>query len=139
MNEQTPTGPQTATAWEQPAAGPAYPPPYWPGWYPPVQRTTGQSILVLLLGVASLTVAWGIAGVVALILAPGAKREIAASNGTLGGRGLIRAGVICSWISIALTVLVVALIAVAALGIGLGNPGGTDTVIPAELYRLHTS
>lgn len=132
MNEQTSTGPQTATAsgWQQPPAGPNYPPPgYWPEWCPPVQRTSAQSIAVVLLGVASLTVAWGVAGVVALILAPGAKQEIAASNGALGGRGLVRAGVICSWISIALTVLVLALIAVVMFGVALGGGGGMDTVV----------
>lgn len=95
-----------------------------------MQRTSAQSIAVLLLGVASLTVAWGVAGVVALILAPGAKREIAASNGALGGRGLVRAGVICSWISIVLTVLAIALIAVVVFGVGLGGSGGSvDTVV----------
>jgi len=47
-----------------------------------------------------------IASIVALALAPGAKREIAASGGALTGGGFIRAGVICAWISVALTVAV---------------------------------
>ena len=46
-----------------------------------------------------------IASIVALALAPGAKREIAASGGALTGGGFIRAGVICAWISVALTVV----------------------------------
>lgn len=103
----------------------------------PVQRTSPQSFAVLVLGVASLTVFWGVAGIVALVLTPGAKREIAASNGGLSGAGLIRAGVICSWISMALTVL--ALVAIALLLVPIGanthtftTPGdsGVGLVVP---------
>jgi hypothetical protein len=36
-------------------------------------------------------------------MAPGAKREIAAAQGSLGGSGFIQAGSICSWISVGLT------------------------------------
>ncbi|MGQ0625409.1 MAG: DUF4190 domain-containing protein [Sporichthyaceae bacterium] len=100
---------------EQQGWGPpqGYPPAgYGPGWYQS-PRNSGQSIAVLALGVASLTVFWGVAGIVALFLAPGAKREIASSQGRLGGEGMIRAGVICSWVSIVLTVL--AILAFAAL------------------------
>ncbi|MGQ0630134.1 MAG: DUF4190 domain-containing protein [Sporichthyaceae bacterium] len=88
--------------------GQGYPPPgYGPGWNPAPPRNSGQSIAVLVLGVASLTVFWGVAGIVALCLAPGAKREIAASQGRVGGEGMIRAGVICSWVSIVLTLLAI--------------------------------
>jgi hypothetical protein len=102
-----------------------YPPaPQWA----PYERTSGQSIAVLVLGVASLTVFWGVAGVVALCLAPGAKREIAASNGMLSGRGMIRAGVICSWVSIAITLLVVIAVAVLFGFMFFGSDGGAETV-----------
>lgn len=116
MNEPTTTG------WQQGHSTPAY----GAGWYPP-QRTSAQSIAVLVFGIASLTVLWGIAGIVALVLAPGAKREIAASRGALGGEGLVRAGVICSWISIALTVLAILLVAALLVVIGIGGGGGVDT------------
>ena len=98
MNEQATAG-WTGTAPQQ-----------WPGYGPypyRVQRTSPQAVVVLVLGLASLTVFWGVAGIVALVLSRGAKREVEASNGALGGAGMIRAGVICSWISIAITVLVV--------------------------------
>ena len=62
-----------------------------------------------MLGIVGLAMSMGcgigvIASIVALALAPGAKREIAASGGALTGGGFIQAGVICSWISVALTV-----------------------------------
>lgn len=98
--------------------------------YVPAPRQSGQSIAVLVLGVASLTVFWGIAGIVALCLAPGARREIEAAEGRLEGQGLIRVGVICSWISIALTVLAVLVVAglLTAVAMGGGPGGGTNEV-----------
>ena len=92
------------------------------------ERTSAQSVAVLVLGVASLTVFWAVAGVVALFLAPGAKREIAASNGMLGGGSMIRAGVICSWVSIAITALVVAALGMLFGLMFFGGDGGTQTV-----------
>ena len=88
----------------QPSAG-GYPPPY-----PMPPRNSGKAIAILVLGVAGLvftcTSGFGvIAAIVALALAPGANREIAASGGTLTGEGLIKAGVICSWIAVGLTAL----------------------------------
>jgi hypothetical protein len=78
-------------------------------------RSSAKAVAVLILGIAGLvfTCAYGfgvIAAIVALVLAPGAKREIQSSQGTLTGEGMIKAGVICSWLSVAL----------AALGIALG-------------------
>ena len=43
--------------------------------------------------------------IVSLVLAPGAEREIHDSQGRLGGLGQVRAGKICSWITIGITVL----------------------------------
>lgn len=123
MNEQTTTGYST--------------PAYGAGWYPPAQRTSTQSIVVLILGVASLTVVWGIAGIVALFLAPGAKREIADSHGALGGSGLVKAGVICSWVSLALTLLAVLLFAALFLAVGIGGAGfDTSVTVDPSPYSL---
>ncbi|MGQ0846205.1 MAG: hypothetical protein ACT4QF_18950 [Sporichthyaceae bacterium] len=133
MSEQPPASHATA--------GPgSYAPPagYAPGWYPPpAPRTSGQSVAVLVLGIASLTVFWGLAGIVALVLAPGAKRQIAASGGTLGGEGLIRAGVICSWISIVLTAIAIVLIVGLLVAVGAGG-SGVDTYIGTEVAELGT-
>lgn len=72
---------------------------------------------MLVLGIVSLvfTCAYGIgliAAIVALVLAPGGKREIAASQGRLTGEGMIKAGVICSWITVGLAVLGVILLVI---------------------------
>ena len=71
-----------------------------------------------------------IAAIVALALAPGANREISTSGGALTGTGMVKAGVICSWISVALTVLGVVLLIVLLVGSSMsdsssfGAPGG---------------
>ena len=112
-------------AYPPPAGGypPAYPVP--PGGYPPgypmPPRNSGKSIAILVLGIAGLflTCAYGlgvVAAIVALALAPGANREIAASQGTLTGDGMIKAGVICAWITVGLTVLGILFIVVIIIG-----------------------
>ncbi|HET8970195.1 MAG TPA: hypothetical protein VFN19_03975 [Candidatus Nanopelagicales bacterium] len=58
-----------------------------------------------------------VCAIVALALAPGAKREIAASNGWKTGEGMVKAGVICSWIAVALF-LVLAVIIIIGLVVG---------------------
>ena len=98
-----------------------FPPPGYPPGYPPGgQRTSGKATTVLVLGIASLVLLFTcgigvIPAIVALCLAPGARREVAASGGLLGGEGQIKAGQICSWITVGLTILgiivVIALIA----------------------------
>jgi hypothetical protein len=45
--------------------------------------------------------------IVALCLAPGARRDIRASNGALTGEGQVKAGVICSCIGLGLAVIAV--------------------------------
>jgi hypothetical protein len=76
------------------------------------------------LGIVGLVMScgWGLGivpAVVALALAPGAKREIAASGGTLTGDGFIKAGVICSWITVGLVVAFILYIVVAIAFAGL--------------------
>jgi len=76
----------------------------------------------MVLGIVGLLMICGygigvIPAIIALAMAPGAKREIAASGGTVTGEGFVKAGVICSWITVGLTVAgIVLLIAVLTLG-----------------------
>ena len=91
-----------------PGYGPGYPPP------PPGVPNSGRSVAILVLGIASLVTvicAGVLMAVIALCLAPGAQREIAAAQGRLGGEGLVRAGKICSWISIGVSLLIIILFA----------------------------
>ena len=63
-----------------------------------------------------------IPGIVALCMAGGAKREIAGSGGRLSGEGFIKGGVICSWVSIGLSVAgIVLFIVVIALSAAVGS------------------
>ena len=63
------------------------------------------------LGIVSLVMFFAVCGlgfipaVIALALAPGARREIAASGGALGGASQLRAGTIMAWITLGLTAL----------------------------------
>jgi hypothetical protein len=111
-----------------PPPPPGYPPA--PGGYPPgypaQPRNSGKAIAILVLGIAGLVFSclcgFGvIAAIVALILAPGANREIRASGGALSGEGMVKAGVICSWIAVGVAVIVVALYI-----IGLATDNTTD-------------
>lgn len=116
-----------------PPPGPYGAPPPYQAWGPPggPAKTHGKAIAVLVLGISSLVACLGIPGVVALFLAPGARREIAASQGRLTGETLIKAGVICSWISIALAILIVLVIAI-ALTVAISNGGGTVEINPGQ-------
>ncbi len=76
---------------------------------------------MLVLGIASLVLfcclgAGVIPAIVALVLAPGAKREIVASDGALTGLSQIKAGQIMSVIALVLAVLLAVL-----LGIGIAS------------------
>ncbi|WP_432542173.1 DUF4190 domain-containing protein [Kineococcus sp. SYSU DK002] len=71
----------------------------------------------------SFTLLGWIASIVALALAPGARREILASQGTKRGLGFVLAGKICAWVNLGLSLLAVVLFVLFIL-IGIG--GGWD-------------
>jgi hypothetical protein len=118
---------------QQPYPQQPYGQPY--GGYPaayglPVLRsapTSGKATTVLVLGVASLLLMFMcgiglITAIVALVLAPGAQREIQQSEGRLTGLGMVSGGVVCSWITIGLIVLIAAVIVlVVAVGASFGD------------------
>lgn len=82
-----------------------------PGYPPAPPRASGRAVAVLVLGISSLISCFFVAGIVALCLAPGARREIEASQGRATGKDLVRVGVICSWVSIGLVIVGVLLFA----------------------------
>jgi hypothetical protein len=108
-------------------------PPYGPqpGYYPPqpyagYPTTSGRATAVLICGIASLVLTFSCIGfipaIVALVLAPGAQRDIEASGGQLTGAGQIRAGKICSWITIGLSLLGLIVLAIfVAWGVSTGD------------------
>jgi hypothetical protein len=82
---------------------------------------------VLVLGIASLVLLFMcgiglVTSIVALAMAPGAKREIEASEGRLTGLGMVQGGKICSWITIGLVLLFVAVwILLLVVGASIGS------------------
>ena len=104
-----------------PSPGPQDPYPaqaYGYGGLPLPAQTSGKATAIMVLGIVGLVMAcfYGIGlilAIVALVMAPGARREIESSGGRLVGAGQIKAGVICSWVTVGLV------LAAVALGIGL--------------------
>ena len=95
-----------------------------PGATPPPAPTNTMAILSLVAGIAGLSLLPFVGSVVAVILGPIAKRDIAASSGAQTGEGLATAGTILGWVGIGLTVLGVCITGVAVLlplllGLGL--------------------
>ena len=66
---------------------------------------TGIGSLVLLF--VSMGTLGFVAAIVALAMAPGARRQVLESHGRLQGLGAIKAGKICAWITLGLTLLAV--------------------------------
>ena len=78
---------------ENPSGG-AYSPP-----------NSNLAIISLIAGILGLTLFPLIGSVVALIIGYMAKKEIQESMGSLGGDGMVKAGIILGWIGIALGVI----------------------------------
>lgn len=110
--------PPSGGGWNQPPPGGGWgPPPPGYGGYPPVPRTSPRAVWVGACGIGSLVALFTICigfvpAIVALCLAPEAKRELREARGALSGDGLLRAGVICAWVTIAITVAVLVLLVV---------------------------
>jgi hypothetical protein len=113
--QQPPYPPPQPPAYGQSPASYGYPAPtgaYGPQpYYGP--STSGKATTVLVLGILSLVLMFGCIGfilaIVALVLAPGAAREIAESGGRLTGESQLKAGKITSWITLGLTALAIVL------------------------------
>jgi hypothetical protein len=66
-------------------------------------RTNGMATASLVLGIAGIFL--GILSVVAVALGYAARRQIDASGGTQGGRGMAVAGIVLGWIGVALWIV----------------------------------
>jgi hypothetical protein len=112
----------------QPYGAPApYGQAYGAGYAPAAPPTSGKATAVLVLGIASLVLVFMcgiglITAIIALVMAPGAKREIKESQGRLTGLGMVQGGVVTSWITVGIVVLLVAvLVLVMAVGGSIGS------------------
>lgn len=75
------------------------------GSVPTGPPNSSMAIVSLIAGILGLTLFPVVGSIVAVITGPMAKKEIAASAGTLGGERLATAGMIMGWIGIALLML----------------------------------
>lgn len=112
------------------AAPTAYSAPGYPGGYAvAAPQTSAKATTVLVLGIASLVLLFAagigvIAAVISLVMSGSAKREIQASGGRLVGLGMVTAGRVMSWISVAVVALVIIGVTVALVSGGGGSSGG---------------
>ena len=83
-------------------------------WAQPPQPSNGKATASLVLGVLGLLFCPLICSVAAHVLGYNARREIDASNGTQGGRGLATAGIVTGWVGLVFGILIV----VALIGLG---------------------
>ena len=107
-----------------------------PAATPAPAPTNTMAILSLVAGIAGLSLLPFVGSVVAVILGPIAKRDIAASAGAQTGEGLATAGTILGWVGIGLTVLGVCLIGVLVLlpllfGLGIWGAENSSTSLLA--------
>lgn len=84
---------------------PPPPPPPGAGGYATPQ-TNKKALWSMILGILALVLCGLVAGIPALILGNGAKKEIAMSGGAQTGAGMAQAGVVLGWISIVFSALV---------------------------------
>jgi hypothetical protein len=100
-------------------------------------KTDGTAIAVLVLSICSvafITLCPFVLAIVALCLAPGAKRNIAQSGGTITGEGLVKAGVIISWISIGLAALGAAIIIIIVIAAASSNDSNNALALMTPLF-----
>ena len=134
MTDQPPDHPPGAPQWGQPGPygqQPGYGAYSGYGGYGQPAPTAGRATTVLVLGIVSLVTMFTcglgfVTAIIALVMAPGAKREIAESGGRLTGESQVRTGTILSWVTLGLTVLAVVVIAV-VIGVAVSVDDGTTS------------
>ena len=144
-----PQQPQPQQPYQQQPYPPQYGAPQYAGGYPayggyPVQQTSSKASTVQVLGIVSLVTFFAMCGlgvipaVIALALAPGARREIEASGGALGGASQLRTGTITAWITLGLTVLVMVVVALAIALVVTSSESSTsfESLAPGIAFDL---
>ena len=84
---------------------PPPPPPQYGAPMPGVPANHPRATLILVLGILSIPCCGLFTGIPAIILGATAKKEIAASGGTIGGAGSVNAGYICGIVGTVLSVI----------------------------------
>ncbi|MGA8211278.1 MAG: DUF4190 domain-containing protein [Nocardioidaceae bacterium] len=113
---------------DPPGYGPTYPSPYGQPGYPVPPPNHSGAVAAMVVGIVSLVLACGygvglLGSPVALVLGRRAMRDIDASQGALGGRGMAQAGLILGIVGTVLLVLLV-VAAVVLFGLFAGSTTG---------------
>lgn len=125
---------------ELPAYGGAYGPPPGYGQQPSGfpgpgyqgQSTDSKAIIALVCAIGSFVVFPVVPAIVALVLAPQARRDIAASGGRLTGEGLVTAAKVIAWINLVLCLLaVLGFVLLFGVLASAGFSEGGDVVYPS--------
>src|SRR5215217_7403659 len=86
------------------------------------QQSSGSATASLVLGICGFVVCPLVCSVLAIVFANKAYREIDASGGRVGGRGLAQAGLILGWVGVGLCVVgLLFFIALIVIGISAGT------------------
>jgi hypothetical protein len=94
---------------------PGYPAPGAPvGGFAPAQESSTKAVVALILGIVSFVFCGPFTSIPAFFVGRSAVKEIDASQGRIGGRGMATAGWILGLINMILVVLAIALFAVIA-------------------------
>jgi len=102
--------------------------------YENIEETTSiWAILSLISGIANYVGLWFIGAIVAIITGYVAKNEIEKNNGSVGGLGLAKAGLILGWVGIGLSVLTFCLTILIAIGV----IGGSNALCGPFSDMLH--
>jgi hypothetical protein len=123
----------------QPPSAPPPPPPEYGGYggygggggyggrdpygqpYQPGGQTSTKAIVSLVLAIVSFFVCGLILSIPAIIVAQSARREVDASGGRIGGRGLATAGFILGVINVVISVIAIILVLIFVVGAGTSS------------------
>lgn len=72
--------------------------------YAPAKGTSGMAVASLVLGIVSVSILSLICGILAVVFAGRARAEIAAGRASPGSLGMAKAGRICGWVGIGLSI-----------------------------------
>jgi len=93
-----------------------------PGYSPVPPANHPRAVLALILGIVGVAIC-GIAAPFAFVISNNAMKEIDASGGTIGGRGMVQAGKILGIIGMVFLVIGV-IVGIISLAGGLGSSNG---------------
>lgn len=97
---------------------------------PAATQTNTMAVISLVAGLLGISLVPFVGSIIAVIIGPLAKKEIAASGGRQSGEGLATAGTILGWVGIGITIIglcITGVVVVIPFCLGLGIWGATSS------------